>query len=115
MSDGEITILPDGSAFMTMSFPLPDSHWLYEPHYNIPPMPLRMSDGPAREKMVDAIWEAGMYAVRASTMNGKEDDFDPDAMVQNFVVGLIGYFTEDGLSSDKEFNPTKIPPLFDGI
>lgn len=115
MSDGEITILPDGSGFMTVSFPLPKDHWLYEPGYNVPPMPLRMGNGPARDEMKKAIWEAGKYAVRASTINGKEEDFDPDAMVQNFVVGLIGYFTMDGLSSDTEFNPDPVPPLFGGI
>ena len=50
-----------------------------------------------REDLVAALRAAGRYACRASTMNGKEMDFDPDAMLQNLVVGLLGEWTDDGL------------------
>lgn len=94
---------------------------------NVPPMPLRMGansriylgydkenigdlikSGPQkvpavkldREQMAHAIRAAGRYAVRCSTMNGSEMDFDPDAMLQNLVVGFLGYWTKDGLIGD---------------
>lgn len=96
----EVTKLPDGSAFATMSFPLPKDHWLYKEGYNEPPMPLRMgTDFVYRNELAAKITEAAKYAVRASTMNGKIIDFDPDAMIQNFVVGMIGYWTPDGTPS----------------
>jgi hypothetical protein len=107
----EPAILPDGSGFMLASLPLPKNHWLYRRGYNTPPMPLRMGSGPERDEMVKHVWAAGEYAVRAATMNGQEDDFDPDAMVQNFVVGLLGYFTKTG-ASDAGENPDPLPPLF---
>ena len=103
--------LPDGSGFLLASMELPKDHWLYEPGFNTPPMPLRMARGPEREEMVKHVWAAGKYAVRAATMNGAEDDFDPDAMVQNFVVGLLGYFTETGAGEAGD-NPEPMPPLF---
>ena len=93
---------PDGSGWATMSMPLPKDHWLTKDGYNEPPMPFRIgtADAPilnmTRNMWADAISEAGKYAIRAATMNGKVDDFDPDAMLQNFVVGMIGYWTTDG-------------------
>ena len=94
-----VNILPDGSAFAIMSFPLPKDHWLLAEGYNEPPMPFqRGTADPARQEWADKIREAGRYAIRASTMNGKEMDFDPDAMLQNLVVGMLGYWTLDGLS-----------------
>lgn len=100
--------LPDGSGFATMSFPLPKDHWLTKPGYNDPPMPFRLGtqeDGATllppirkREELAEMVRAAARYACRASTMNGKETDFDPDAMVQNFVVGMLGYWTPNGLS-----------------
>jgi hypothetical protein len=44
-------------------------------------------------------------------MNGKEMDFDPDAMVQNAIIGFLGYSTKDGLGSESFQNPNPIPPL----
>ena len=102
MIDGRIdecALLPDGSGFATMSMPLPKDHWLFVEGYNEPPMPLRIgTSDPSREVFREMLIAAGRYAVRASTMNGKEVDFDPDAMVGNFVVGMLGYYTHDGLS-----------------
>lgn len=89
--------LPDGSGFAVMSMPLPKDHWLTVPGYNEPPTPFLMgTDDPRRKEWAQKIRAAGKYAVRASTMNGKDNDFDPDAMLQNFVVGMLGYWTPDG-------------------
>jgi hypothetical protein len=35
--------------------------------------------------------EAAKYAIKAATDNGKDVDFDPDALIQNLLVGLFGY------------------------
>ena len=89
-----------------MSMPLPTGHWLTAQGYDVPPMPMRMgTSDPGRAIKADQIRAAAKYAIRASTNNGQEIDFDPDAMVQNFVVGLLGYWTPDGLSSDPSANP----------
>jgi hypothetical protein len=94
-----VAVMPDGSGAAMLSFPLPANHWLTQPGYNEPPMPFRRgTDDPSREEWVEHIRAAARYAIRASTMNGAEDDFDPDAMVQNMVVGMVGYFTPDGTS-----------------
>ena len=88
--------LSDGSGFATASSPLPEDHWLTRPGWNEPPMPWACgTDDPARNDMAEAIRAAGRYAIRASTMNGS-GSFDPDAMLQNLVVGLIGYWSPDG-------------------
>jgi len=110
----EIGALPDGSGFATASFPLPKDHWLYANGYNVPPMPLRMGcDDPRRQEFNEMVCAAARYAIRASTMNGKHNDFDPDAMVQNMVVGLLGYHTDSGLSDlDDWANPKPVPLAF---
>lgn len=115
--------LPDGSGFAVMSMPLPGSHWIYETTADgfglPPPMPLRMGsaetiliqigDRPSRvldrAAFANLLREAGKHAVRGATMNGREMDFDPDALLQNLVVGALGYWTENGLSSDEWANP----------
>jgi hypothetical protein len=122
----ECAALPDGSGFATMSFPLPPHHWLYAEGDNVPPMPWRVGNegvlyagGPlgvkpfTRQELAADIRAAARYAIRASTLNGTETDFDPDAMVQNFVVGLLGYWTLDGLShadDDSNSPPGGITP-----
>jgi hypothetical protein len=109
--------LPDGSSFGVMSLPLPSDHWLYAVDADgfsaPPPMPMRMgTDNPRRYAFCEKILAAARYAVKASTMNGKEPDFDPDALVQNMVVGLLGYFTPTGLGDEKWMNPSDIPEEF---
>lgn len=105
----EIGALPDGSGFAVMSMPLPANHWLTAegtgPYgYNEPPMPFRVGCDKTitvaltREEFAEKIREAGKYAARCATMNGKEDDFDPDALLSNLVVGMLGYWTQDGNS-----------------
>lgn len=104
----EVGRLPDGSGFAVMSLPLPADHWLTrDPEgFNVPPMPLRCgTEHPHHEAMAAAVTAAARYAVRCATMNGKHDDFDPDALVSNMVTGLLGYHTPDGLSSDEWANP----------
>lgn len=109
MTNQKGPILPDGSSFFTASFPLPETHWIYESNIR-PPMPLRMASD-ERHKWHDKVREAIKYAIRGATMCGKENDFDPDALVQNALVGLFGYHTEDGLTDDDWANPKEIPPL----
>jgi hypothetical protein len=106
----DFPILPDGSSFFTASLPLPTDHWLYAKHRNIPPMPLRLGTShPQRQLMNEAVRKAARYAVRSATMNGADNDFDPDALVQNMIVGLLGYHTADALCHD-EFDPSPAPP-----
>ncbi len=90
MKATQSAILPDGSAFFTASDPLPEDHWIYQQIEAVPKPMIDTSDPKTRERVEDQIWIAARYAVRASTMNGRETDFDPDAMVQNMVVGLVG-------------------------
>lgn len=101
--ESEITILPDGSAFSVISLPLPDDHWLFaepESGYEKPPMPMRIgTDDPRRSEMKEMLQQAGRYAIRAVTSNGEIDDFDPDALIQNLIIGMLGYNTSDGVSS----------------
>jgi hypothetical protein len=127
--------LPDGSGFAIMSMPLPKTHWIYQGDrqesygvFNTPPIVFRMGsrdvaslliqrkDGPppfgmdrpihmTKEEFADKVKAAGRYAVRCATMNGKEMDFDPDALIQNLLVGMLGYWTDNGLSSDEWANP----------
>jgi hypothetical protein len=98
MSEQEkgVTVLPDGSAFAVVSMPLPADHWLYAEGHDEPPMPLRIGQGEERNVLAGHVRAAARYAIRGATMNGKEPDFDPDALVQNMIVGLLGYWTEDG-------------------
>jgi hypothetical protein len=87
-----VMILPDGSAFGVMSFPLPDDHWLYAPNeykdgeYE----PIDLPKPILTHALRDAVVAAVRYAVRGATMRGQETDFDPDALVQNAVYALCG-------------------------
>lgn len=98
IDEGSIMALPDGSGCMTASWPLPKDHWLYEPAGE-PPAPWRVGKGDDRAAIADKITAAARYAIKGATMSGSDTDFDPDAMVQNMIVGLLGYWTEDGHSS----------------
>lgn len=102
-----LSILPDGSGSAVVSYPLPLDHWIYETNeYGFcgePPMPMRMgTSNPEREKMAKMLRKAGKYAVKVATNCGKDMDFDPDALVNCLIVGLLGYYTEDGLSHIEE-------------
>lgn len=109
--------LSDGSGFAIMSLPLSKTHWIYQQgdsRFNVPPMPFRMGVADeiviggeilSRQQFADKIRTCGRYAVKCATMNGADMNFDPDALVQNLVVGMLGYWTADGLSSDEWANP----------
>ena len=90
-----VAILPDGSAFGVMSFPLPSDHWLYAPNeyrdgeYE----PIDLPKPILTHALRDAVVAAVRYAVRGATMRGQEMDFDPDALVQNSVYALCGPYT----------------------
>jgi hypothetical protein len=104
---------------------------------NIPPMPFRMGTADVvyfaldegdvgaliktgqqrlpsikltKREFEKAIRAAGKYAVRTATMNGTEMDFDPDALLQNLVVGFLGYWTDNGLTGDPQDKPWCDPP-----
>lgn len=94
---GSALQLPDGSGCLTASFPLPKDHWLYE-STGEPPALWRVGEGALRSLWAEQITLAARYAVKASTMSGLDDDYDPDALVQNMIVGLLGYWTHDGRS-----------------
>jgi hypothetical protein len=92
----EPMVLPDGSAVMRGQLSLPKDHWIYE-RAEEPPAPFRMGVGdPLRRCLENRIVEAAKYAVQGATVNGEVMDFDPDALIQNLVVGLFGYCTSDG-------------------
>lgn len=105
----DTTVLPDGSAFATGSMPLPKDHWIYK-ETGEPPTLLRCgTDDPKRKELKKAIQEGVQYAIKGASANGSLEDMDPDAIVQNAVVGIIGYNTPDGtdLSSDLYFETEK--------
>lgn len=92
-----LTVLPDGSGCFTASWPLPKDHWVYEPAGE-PPAHWRVGEGQTRDELAHHIEAAIKYAYRGATMSGKDFDIDPDALVQNMKVGMLGYWTHDGFS-----------------
>jgi hypothetical protein len=89
------SILPDGSAFAVLSFPLPQDHWLYAERTYSATDQVEPDELPApilTHAQRTAVVAAVRYAVRGATMCGKEADFDPDALVQNAVYALCGPF-----------------------
>jgi hypothetical protein len=80
--------LPDGSGAHCASLPLPTDHWIYHPASEPPVSIIDRSP-----QNIAAIREAAQYAIRCATMGGTARDFDPDALVQNLIVGLCGYNT----------------------
>ena len=96
MSDNSVTILPDGSAFATASWPLPKDHWLYAPRSEWDSERDEFAECPRpilTNAQRDAVVAAVRYAVRGATMCGQEPDFDPDALVLNAVYALCGPFS----------------------
>lgn len=83
----DVTVLPDGSAFMVASAPLPKDHWLYEPRV--------YPDWSTQPALIDvgqraAVITALQYAVKGATRDGQDLDFDPDALVLNALYALKG-------------------------
>lgn len=62
-------------------------------------MPVKMGVSPSRHAMEEELRSAARYAIRGATRSGQEMDFDPDALVQELVVGMFGYHTVDGSRS----------------
>ena len=90
-----VTVLPDGSAFAVMSYPLPKDHWLYaDRQYNDGEYePVELGKPVLTHELRNAVVSAVRYAIRGATNCGKDVDFDPDALVQNAVYALCGPFT----------------------
>ena len=90
-----VAVLPDGSAFAVMSYPLPKDHWLYaDRQYNDGEYePVELGKPVLTHELRDAVVSAVRYAIRGATNCGKEVDFDPDALVKNAVYALCGPFT----------------------
>jgi hypothetical protein len=110
--EGRAVRLPDGSGVAFDSFPLPSDHWLTAGHSNIPPMPFRVGRETLRLRMamIERVSAAGRYAVRCATQDGTTEGFDPDALIQNLIVGMLGYNTPEGLSDDPLSNPEEVRP-----
>lgn len=121
----KIQRLPDGSGFAIMSFDLPKDHWLLinPKAEHVPPMSLRMGNGQSiliydgtnditltKDELEQMLRAAGRYAVRATTACDTIKDFDPDAMVRNFINGVLGYNTNNGLVNDASANPLNQDP-----
>ena len=117
MELSEPTILPDGSGFGILSFPLPKDHWIYkEREYEdgaIEPkdLPAPVLTHALRQQVIDAI----RYAVRSATNCGKETDFDPDALVQNAVYALCGPYGKAAAPTPPSTEDRKDAELLDYI
>lgn len=77
-------LLPDGSGCFVASYPLPSDHWIYGDEAQSAPDPCL-----AREER-KKVMAAARWAIKASTGNGQDMDFDPDAMAINFTYALCG-------------------------
>lgn len=90
--ESNVTVLPDGSAFGVMSFPLSRGHWLYadRAYEDGADQPKELPAPILNHGSRDTVVAAARYAVRGATNCGKEPDFDPDALVQNVVYALCG-------------------------
>lgn len=98
--------LPDGSALFLMSFPLPPDHWLTQPRVYATESSFDTVDKPTpilwRAIHEHNVRAAAKWAIRVSTDCGREMDFDPDALVMNFVYAICGPATHGEL---KEHEP----------
>ena len=97
-----VTVLPDGSAFAMMSWPLPKDHWLYaEREYSDGEYePVELGKPILTHELRKVVVSAVRYAIRGATNCGKEVDFDPDALVQNAVYALCGPYTSPVATND---------------
>lgn len=114
-NDAGVTVLPDGSAFSTMSFPLPVDHWLTAPA-------CEQWDS-ARDESADLphpimnrgcspqVGAAVRWAIRAATTRGQCQNFDPDALVQNITYALCGPAFKTAKARDTDLSPTASSPV----
>ena len=102
--------LPDGSGVFTGAFALPKGHWLYaDAEWDAErdertDLPEPILDRSQYEKAVRA---AAQYAIRAATMQGQDMDFDPDALVLNFIYALCGPIGNK-VKHDESSDPTDL-------
>ena len=94
-----VVVLPDGSAFSILSLPLPADHWLYREREYATPKSEETVDlpppfVPRTVENLELIRLAAKWAIRAATNCGKINDFDPDALVQNFVYATLGPYPQ---------------------
>lgn len=93
-TDNNCTVLPDGSAFMVGTLPLPKDHWLYAPRCTewdserdtSADTPHPILNNSHRQAVIAAM----RYAIRGATMCGNDPDFDPDALALNAAYALCG-------------------------
>lgn len=99
------TVLPDDSAFFTTETPLPKDHWLYS-EAGTPPMLLGrgVDDPEIRAELQEAVRQGVQYSLKVSGLDGSES-VDPDAIVQNAIIGIVGYFTPDGTNTTSYLKP----------
>jgi len=108
--------LGDGSGFATMSFPLPEDHWLYTTDkYGFTPNPeYRLLVGghyKTRRYLEDQMLPGVQHGIKAATSNGRLEDFDPDALAKNVLIANFGVYTETGLSgSEGNYKPDPEEP-----
>ncbi|QVD49305.1 hypothetical protein LUCX_235 [Xanthomonas phage vB_XciM_LucasX] len=116
----EVGMHPDGeSGFAMLSMPLPADHWLYETTedgYTPPPQfPLLAGkDSKARDYLSRIIDEGVRHGFKSASDNGRLEDIDPDALLQNTGVGLFGYHTPNGLSYNLDGTPDIDNPKLPG-
>jgi hypothetical protein len=104
--------LLDETFSATLNFPLPADHWLTQHPNAKSPAPFCMGirdrasivvkragrpqgSTLTRDEFAEALRSAARYAIK-STIGDKDQDFSPDAMVEQFVIGVLGYPTETG-------------------
>ena len=110
LAQPEVTVLPDGSAFGMMSFPLPYDHWMYRDREYLPGAdePVDLPKPILTHALCEHVEAAVRYAVRGATNCGKELDFDPDALVLNAVYALCGPY---GGASLRDIEPPTESPI----
>lgn len=112
---GPVTLLPDGSAFATASWPLPADHWLYcdgeeqAKHEQAMFGSLPLDPGECADR--GQVRRATRIALRKATENGKAADYDPDCVVQQLVLALFGpdALAEEALVIEKQEPPGGMP------
>lgn len=109
LAEGIVTISA-GYGQETTRTDLSRLHWLYavaEDGSNLPPpMGLRCglsnaNDRRYRDVLARHVANAVRYGLKSATLNGRLRDFDPDALVENTIIGLFGHPTDDGLETPR--------------
>lgn len=103
-----VTVLPDGSAFATMSYKLPEGHWSTAEILEGEKMTGECSnmacppESRVQRYLSAQIELATKVGYRGASMCGKIDDIDPDALTQNVCFALLGPL---GTASADHTNP----------